>query len=90
MDYSGKTFADMREAVDGNKYSNCKFERCGIVYSGGEIPHMNGCAFDGCVWHFEGAAERTLQFMNLLYQGTGDEGRAMIDETIEVIRRPAI
>jgi hypothetical protein len=87
MEFDGQAFADTREVVDGNKYLNCRFERCEIVYCGGEIPHMIGCTFDACAWHFEDAAGRTLQFMNLLYHGTGAEGRAMIQQTIEMIRQ---
>ena len=88
MEYNGESFADARQVVDGNKYTDCKFQRCQIVYRGGEIPHMIGCMFDECDWHFADAAERTLQFMNLLHHGTGEEGRAMIDQTIEMIRQP--
>jgi hypothetical protein len=88
MDFTETTFADSREVVDGNKYSHCRFDRCQIVYCGGELPHIVGCTFDACVWHFEDAAQRTLQFMNQLYHGTGDEGRKLIEETLELVRQP--
>lgn len=89
MEIKAKTFTDVREVVDGNRYFDCRFERCAIVYRGGEIPHLVGCSFDGCVWHFEDAAERTLALLNLLYHGTGENGRAMIEQTLELIRQPA-
>ena len=66
--------------IDGNQYSNCRFESCADpVYRGGEIPHIIDCTFRRLPWQFEDAAERTLQFMNLLYHGMGDHGRELIE-----------
>lgn len=88
MEYRDKSFADSREVVDGNRYENCTFKSCGIVYCGGEIPHLVGCKFDKCAWHFDEAAQRTLQLLHMLYHGTGEGGQAMIEETIKAIRSP--
>ncbi|MGD9720940.1 MAG: hypothetical protein AB7O59_02670 [Pirellulales bacterium] len=89
MEYQGQTFVDVREVVDGNRYVACTFLRCGIVYCGGGIPDIVGCNFDGCDWHFEEAAERTLAFLHYLYHGTGEPGRTMIEQTFELIRTAA-
>jgi hypothetical protein len=89
MEYSDKAFADSREVIDGNRYENCTFARCGIVYCGGEIPGITGCNFDECEWHFEDAAERTLAFLHFFYHGMGDEGRSLVDQTMNLIRQPA-
>ncbi len=88
MEFTGRTFADVPQVVDGNKYFNCTFERCAIAYRGGEIPHMMGCSFADCTWHFEDAAQRTLGFLHQLYHGTGDNGRLLIEQTIDIIRQP--
>lgn len=88
MEYQDQTLVDTRVQVDGNKYSNCRFDRCAITFCGGAIPHIMDCTFNDCSWSFEDAAERTLQFMNLLYHGTGDHGRELIERTIEMIRQP--
>jgi hypothetical protein len=88
MESTGKTFANTREIIDNNRYVDCIFNRCTIVYAGGEIPHISGCQFNDCQWQFEDAAERTLVFMKMLYHGTGENGRKMIDETVDILRRP--
>lgn len=89
MEVQRATFSDSREVIDGNEYIDCRFERCDIVYCGGDIPNIVGCTFDACQWHFEDAAERTLAFLHHLYNGMGDEGRAMVEQTLELIRQPA-
>ncbi len=88
MEFLDRSFVNTREVVDGNRYQNCTFDNCGIVYCGGEIPHVVGCKFDRCVWHFDEAAQRTLQFLHMLYHGMGDGGQAMIEETMKAIRSP--
>jgi hypothetical protein len=89
MEYVDRSFADSRQELDGNHYTNCRFDRCDISYRGGEIPNIVDCKFDDCNWHFEDAAERTLAFMHYLYHGTGESGREMIEQTFELIRQPA-
>jgi hypothetical protein len=89
MEHADKTFTESRQLVDGNRYTNCKFDRCAIVYGGGPIPHLIDCTLDNCSWHFEDAAERTLAFLHHLYHGTGEGGREMIESTFEMVRQPA-
>ena len=89
MEIKNQSFTDSRQVVDGNRYHDCQFVRCEIVYCGGEIPHIVDCSFDRCTWHFDEAAQRTLQFMHLLYHGTGDAGRELIEQTFQLVRGPA-
>jgi hypothetical protein len=89
MEYIEKTFTEVPQVVDGNKYMNCRFERCAVSYRGGEIPAMINCYFEDCTWHFEDAAERTLTYMHLLYHGMGENGRTMIERTVAQICGPA-
>ena len=89
MEYKEQKFADSREVLDGNTYENCAFSACAIIYCGGEIPNIVGCAFDDCQWHFEEAAERTLAFLHYFYHGMGEEGRALVDQAMDLIRQPA-
>ncbi len=42
--------------LDGESFSDCTFQDCRMVYSGGELPHFDHCRFDDCDWKFEGAA----------------------------------
>jgi hypothetical protein len=88
MEYKGQYFTDSREVLDGNRYDGCTFQRCTIVYRGGELPHITRCSFGDCAWQLEDAADRTLAYLHSLYHGTGDAGRALIEQTFEMIRRP--
>lgn len=55
--------------MDDAKFDRVLFKNCQIVYSGGEIPLMNGCYFDTCNWTFRGPAARTAQLMRSFYAG---------------------
>lgn len=59
-EFSDENFEDQTVDLDGNRYTRCNFNRCTIVYSGGEIPVLAHCNFSKETWHFKGAAERTL------------------------------
>jgi hypothetical protein len=88
MEHSRKTITNSTELIDGNQYSECRFDNCKLVFRGGEIPHITGCHFENCTWHFEDAAERTLVFMQHLYHGMGPGGTQLIEATIGVLRQP--
>jgi hypothetical protein len=90
MEITGKTMSDATEVIDGNQYSDCRFKNCTMVYRGGEIPHITGCEFDNCSWHFDGAAERTLIFMRQMYHGMGAGGAQLIESTINALRQPVL
>ena len=83
QDYNGVT-----EVIDGNQYTECKFENCQMIYRGGDIPSIKSCHFNNCTWQFEEAAERTLVFMRLIYHGMGDNGPQMIESAFKTIREP--
>lgn len=65
------TFKNAIVHVDGQKYRSCRFERCRLVYSGGELPSMVGCEFDRCRWTLDGAAARTLRLMKAMVERGG-------------------
>jgi hypothetical protein len=88
MHVTKKTFTNSTEVLDGNRYLDCTFEGCKLVYRGGELPHITSCQFNNCSWQFEEAAERTVSFMKHIYHGMGLGGAALIDSTFEAIRRP--
>lgn len=68
-------------ALDGESFSDCEFRDCRLVYSGGEVPHFDGCRFDGCEWRFDDAAQRTLAHLKLVWsQGGKATVQAMIKE----------
>jgi hypothetical protein len=88
MEYAGENKTDTTEVIDGNRYVECRFEKCKMIYRGGPIPQISGCHFENCTWHFEDAAERTLLFMRQLYHGMGAGGTGLIEATITMLRQP--
>lgn len=82
MKYTKKTFEGSTEVIDGNEYEDCEFRKCRIVYRGGPLPKMNGCAFFEPQFFMEDAAERTLLLLKGMYH-SGDSMRQLVDATIE-------
>lgn len=88
MESSGKTFSSASETIDGNTYTDCRFDNCKLVYRGGEMPRISGCHFENCQWQFEDAAERTLVFLRQLYHGMGTGGAQLVEATLAQLRQP--
>ena len=38
------------EVIDGNQYSDCKFENCQLIYRGGPLPVISNSQFNNCRW----------------------------------------
>lgn len=68
--------------LDGEAFSDCEFRSCRMIYAGGESPQFGNCKFDSCEWRFDGAAQRTLGFMKVVW-GVG--GKAPIQALIKEI-----
>ncbi|GBF05590.1 hypothetical protein DAERI_050099 [Deinococcus aerius] len=81
--FQNQVFENTRVDLDGNEYRNCTFRRCTVVYSGGQVPLISGCDFNGCEFGFSDAAERTLIFMNRMYHGGFQN---IIEETLASVR----
>jgi hypothetical protein len=88
MELVKQTKSKTTEVIDGNQYTECRFENCQLVYRGGEIPRISRCHFENCTWQFEEAAERTLLFLKFLYHGMGIGGKELIEATVAAIRQP--
>jgi len=54
-------------ALDGERFADCEFRDCRMVYRGGEPPRFDNCHFAGCDWRFEEAAANTLTHMKTLW-----------------------
>ena len=67
----GSTYHDATLHLDGNVYEECIFIKCQLVYSGTGPVGLRGCTFEDCVFGFEGAAPRVVEFLNAL---AGDPG----------------
>jgi hypothetical protein len=86
-DHKNETFTDRRVDIDGNSFEGCTFERCQVVYSGGEHSRMVGCTFkDDCTFHLDGAASRTLAYLQSIYHNMGPVGVQLVEATFNAIR----
>jgi hypothetical protein len=70
--------------LDGNRFVDCTFLECTLVYRGGELPLMVNCRLDRCQIIFAGAAARAVEFATELYHGGG---RTVVEATFDSIRR---
>ena len=67
----GCTFAGTTIRLDGQRFHRCRFDRCQLVYSGGELPSLDGCEFQDCRWMLDGAAARTMSLMQAMIEHGG-------------------
>jgi len=86
MDYKDQTFTGEVVKIDGNKFEECSFVRCEVIYAGGERFGLSHCTFDACAFSLEGPALSTLNFMALLYGEGGSEGQAFIEDTFNKLK----
>ncbi len=71
--------------LDGERFSDCEFRSCRLVYSGGAAPVLKDCKFDDCEWKVEGAAADTLAFLKVMWaQGAKAPVQALIKEVTSV------
>lgn len=48
--------------IDNKFFVNCKFERCELIYTGGDVGWAN-CSFVDCPIKFNGDAQRTINLL---------------------------
>ena len=87
MRYEKETFSNVIIELDDNEFVGCHFEDCELVYSGFTPPVLYGCSFVRASFTFAGSAENTLRFLADLYASSGAEGRQLIEDTFDSIRR---
>ena len=68
--------------LDGKHFERCKFTNCKLVYHGGEIPQFSESSGDAGGWEMADAADRTLNFLHLMYQIHPE----MVDQIVAKIR----
>jgi hypothetical protein len=54
-------------------FHDCDFQKCRMVYAGGEAPVFESCRFEDCDWKFEDAAARTLEHMKAVWNAGGKQ-----------------
>jgi hypothetical protein len=65
-DHVALAFTDEALHVDGERYLDCEFNGCRLIYAGGEVPFFGGCHLHDCNWHLEGAADNTINLLRML------------------------
>ncbi len=68
--------------LDNQRYADCEFRGCRMVFRGGEPPLFDGCRFDDCDWRFEDAAANTLAHLKLVW-GVG--GKTTVQSLIKTV-----
>ena len=81
--YEKRSFVDQAMVIDGNEYTDCRFERCELIFTGALLPKLVRNHFQDCKYTFDGPAARTVQFMSALYSGGAQQ---LIEATFENIR----
>jgi hypothetical protein len=86
--YTDQHFENQTVHVDGNRYVNCTFDLCKLVYSGGDQPYLKYTTTD-CYWTLDGAAKRTIEFLAVMYHSE-PRGRKFVEHIIEQIVNPSL
>lgn len=55
-----------RVLIDGGSFERCTFKRAVLVYGGGIPPRIAACSFVDTTFEFQGAAGRTLAFLQAM------------------------
>jgi len=87
-DFLGKDWDNESIVIDGNRYSQCTFKSCKLIYRGGDIPIFEGCKLDFCQWIWEDAALRTIGFLRGVHSGLGPGGLRVVDDVLKHVYTP--
>jgi len=88
MNYKDKTFNNHRVDLGGDRFHNCVFKNCEMVFDGHRSPTFSDNEFIDSVFVFTEHAVRTLYFLSNIYHA-GDGGRQVIEQTFEKVRNGA-
>lgn len=71
--FIGTEFVGERLPLDGIEYNGCRFDRCTLVYAGGELPKLIDCEMTDTPFAFEGPAARTVEFLQAITNVPGGD-----------------
>lgn len=85
--YVNKTFANERISLDGNKFENCTFENCDLVFHGWDAVIIEGgVTLENVRWVLDDAASLTLNFLSALYKSGNSDSRTVVENIFDDIR----
>jgi hypothetical protein len=70
VQHNGNRFTNSRVPIDNQRFENCTFDKCTLIYSASGPVQFVGCTFSDSPISFDGAAAATLKFMTELYKVT--------------------
>jgi hypothetical protein len=82
IQHKGTRFSRTRVNIDSQRFEDCVFDNCAVVFSATGPYQLGGCTFNNCSFAFEGPAAATVQFMTALYKLAPQ----MIEGTFDKIR----
>ncbi len=85
MNHKDKTFENERVELVGDRFHNCIFTNCELVFDGHRSPTFSDNEFIDSVFVFTEHAVRTLYFLSNIYHA-GDGGRQVIEQTFQDVR----
>jgi hypothetical protein len=78
-----QTYVGKVVRLDDESYTNCRFENCTLVYSGGGLAEFGNNVLINSHFKFDGAAQRTVDFLRAAQYG----GLAVfVDEVMQYIK----
>jgi len=87
-DFVGREYIGAKEVVDGNTYTQCTFKETTLIFRGGPIPIFTMCEWNNCTWGWEDAAGRTFEFLRVMRNTMGENGRILVDDVARQVRTP--
>lgn len=84
--HKGVSFENSRILVDGQRFVDCQFKKCVLVYGGGLVPHFENCTLVDISWTFDDEAGNTITFLQTVYNSFGEGGRQLVDIVFKMIR----
>jgi hypothetical protein len=87
MEHRDTTFRRGEVVLDGDTFIGCSFLECRLVFYSSKPCYLAGCTFDQVAWRVYGSAAETFNFLARLYHSGGEEGRRLVEDTFDSIRR---
>jgi hypothetical protein len=87
MEFRDKDFNGEEVTLDDNTFTGCTFRNCTVIYRGSSKLHVSGNRFlENVKWKLDGPAAATVQFLAAVYNGMGEGGRDLVENTFKQIR----
>src|SRR6266576_999349 len=75
-----------RVELDGNSFEHCQFDKCVMLFRATSAVSFDDCSFNDVLWHFEGPASLTVQFMKAISEAAEDYGWGLIVNTFPILK----